>query len=93
MGVFAELPPPGTDGRDGHARAGHRGACRARDHAARRGGRDGPGPGGLNVRFFEAFRLAIQTIRAQKLKSSFSLLGVFVGRVVADRFVLDRATA
>ncbi len=29
--------------------------------------------------FFEAFRLAIQTIRAQKLKSSFSLLGVFVG--------------
>ena len=31
------------------------------------------------MRFFEAFRLAIQTIRAQKLKSSFSLLGVFVG--------------
>jgi putative ABC transport system permease protein len=31
------------------------------------------------VPFFEAFRLAIQTIRAQKLKSSFSLLGVFVG--------------
>ncbi|PYO89408.1 MAG: hypothetical protein DMD58_09405 [Gemmatimonadetes bacterium] len=29
--------------------------------------------------FYEAFRLAIQTIRAQKLKSSFSLLGVFVG--------------
>src|SRR5213592_4657855 len=36
-------------------------------------------PGPPNVRFFEAFRLAIQTIRAQKLKSSFSLLGVFVG--------------
>ena len=29
--------------------------------------------------FFEAFRLAIQTIRAQKLKSGFSLLGVFIG--------------
>src|SRR5438034_4616535 len=28
---------------------------------------------------FEAFRLAIQTLRAQKLKSGFSLLGVFVG--------------
>src|SRR5438034_7698062 len=28
---------------------------------------------------FEAFRLALQTIRAQKLKSGFSLLGVFVG--------------
>ena len=28
--------------------------------------------------FYEAFRLAIQTIRAQKLKSIFSLLGVFV---------------
>src|SRR6266568_5029940 len=36
-------------------------------------------PGPPKVRFFEAFRLAIQTIRAQKLKSSFSLLGVFVG--------------
>jgi putative ABC transport system permease protein len=31
------------------------------------------------VRFFEALRLALQTLRAQKLKSSFSLLGVFVG--------------
>jgi len=31
------------------------------------------------VPFFEAFRLAIQTLRAQKLKSGFSLLGVFVG--------------
>jgi len=31
------------------------------------------------VPFFEAFRLAIQTIRAQKLKSGFSLLGVFIG--------------
>jgi len=30
------------------------------------------------VPFYEAFRLAIQTIRAQKLKSTFSLLGVFV---------------
>jgi putative ABC transport system permease protein len=30
------------------------------------------------VPFFDAFRLAIQTIRAQKLKSTFSLLGVFV---------------
>ena len=29
--------------------------------------------------FYEAFRLAIQTIRSQKLKSGFSLLGVFVG--------------
>src|SRR2546427_2270871 len=28
---------------------------------------------------FEAFRLALQTIRAQKLKSGFSLLGVFSG--------------
>src|SRR5438477_10555643 len=28
---------------------------------------------------FEALRLALQTIRAQKLKSGFSLLGVFVG--------------
>src|SRR3989454_263381 len=28
---------------------------------------------------FEAFRLALQTIRAQKLKSGFSLLGVFIG--------------
>ena len=31
------------------------------------------------MRAFEAFHLAIQTIRAQKLKSGFSLLGVFVG--------------
>jgi len=31
------------------------------------------------VPFFEAFLLAIQTIRAQKLKSGFSLLGVFIG--------------
>jgi putative ABC transport system permease protein len=31
------------------------------------------------VPLFEAFRLALQTIRAQKLKSGFSLLGVFVG--------------
>jgi putative ABC transport system permease protein len=31
------------------------------------------------VPFFEAFRLAIQTLRAQKLKSGFSLLGVFIG--------------
>jgi putative ABC transport system permease protein len=29
--------------------------------------------------FYEAFLLAIQTLRAQKLKSGFSLLGVFVG--------------
>src|SRR5881396_1562221 len=36
-------------------------------------------PGLPDVPFYEAFRLAIQTIRAQKLKSSFSLLGVFVG--------------
>src|SRR2546428_12737293 len=28
---------------------------------------------------FEAFRLALRTIRAQKLKSGFSLLGVFIG--------------
>src|SRR5712664_4843791 len=28
---------------------------------------------------FEAVRLALQTIRAQKLKSGFSLLGVFIG--------------
>jgi putative ABC transport system permease protein len=31
------------------------------------------------VRFFEAMRLALQTIRSQKLKSGFSLLGVFIG--------------
>ncbi len=31
------------------------------------------------MHFFEAFRLAMQTIRAQKLKSGFSLLGVFIG--------------
>jgi putative ABC transport system permease protein len=31
------------------------------------------------VPLFEAFRLALQTLRAQKLKSGFSLLGVFVG--------------
>src|SRR5437867_1766971 len=29
--------------------------------------------------FFEAIRLALQTIRAQKLKSAFSIIGVFVG--------------
>src|SRR6059036_327556 len=29
--------------------------------------------------FVEAFRLALQTIRTQKLKSGFSLLGVFIG--------------
>src|SRR3989442_4124194 len=28
---------------------------------------------------FEAFRLALQTVPAQKLKSGFSLLGVFIG--------------
>jgi len=31
------------------------------------------------VRFVEAISLALQTIRAQKLKSGFSLLGVFIG--------------
>ena len=31
------------------------------------------------MRFYEAMRLALQTIRAQKLKSGFSLLGVFIG--------------
>src|SRR3989442_9054086 len=29
--------------------------------------------------FFEAIRLAFQTIRAQKLKSIFSIVGVFIG--------------
>src|SRR5437773_7193141 len=29
--------------------------------------------------FFEAIRLALQTIRAQKLKSAFSIVGVFIG--------------
>src|SRR3989442_4269515 len=29
--------------------------------------------------FFEAIRLAFQTIRAQKLKSVFSIVGVFIG--------------
>src|SRR3989442_14472244 len=29
--------------------------------------------------FFEAVRLAWQTIRAQKLKSTFSIIGVFIG--------------
>src|SRR5216110_2441795 len=29
--------------------------------------------------FFEAVRLALQTIRAQKLKSGFSIIGVFIG--------------
>ncbi|HET7789590.1 MAG TPA: ABC transporter permease [Gemmatimonadales bacterium] len=29
--------------------------------------------------FYEAVRLALQTIRAQKLKSAFSLIGVFIG--------------
>src|SRR6266540_2830789 len=31
------------------------------------------------MRFFEAVRLALQTIRAQKLKSAFSIIGVFIG--------------
>ncbi len=31
------------------------------------------------MRFFEAIRLALQTIRAQKLKSAFSIVGVFIG--------------
>jgi putative ABC transport system permease protein len=31
------------------------------------------------VSFFDAIRLAFQTIRAQKLKSSFSIVGVFIG--------------
>src|SRR5258706_12298769 len=31
------------------------------------------------MRFFDAVRLALQTIRAQKLKSSFSIVGVFIG--------------
>src|SRR6058998_4428551 len=29
--------------------------------------------------FFEAVRLAVQTIRTQKLKSAFSIIGVFIG--------------
>src|SRR3989441_5524341 len=29
--------------------------------------------------FFEAIRVALQTIRAQKLKSAFSIIGVFIG--------------
>src|SRR5467141_4941517 len=31
------------------------------------------------MRFFEAVRLAIQTLRSQKLKSAFSVVGVFIG--------------
>src|SRR5258706_1675686 len=31
------------------------------------------------MRFLDAVRLAFQTIRAQKLKSSFSIVGVFIG--------------
>src|SRR5258705_312923 len=31
------------------------------------------------MRFFDAVRLALQTIRAQKLKSGFSIIGVFIG--------------
>jgi len=31
------------------------------------------------MRFLDAVRLALQTIRAQKLKSSFSIVGVFIG--------------
>src|SRR6266540_2749658 len=31
------------------------------------------------MRFFDAVRLALQTIRAQKLKSSFSIIGVLIG--------------
>jgi len=31
------------------------------------------------VSFFDAVRLAFQTIRAQKLKSGFSIIGVFIG--------------
>src|SRR6266545_1116055 len=31
------------------------------------------------MRFFEAVRLALQTIRSQKLKSIFSIIGVFIG--------------
>ena len=31
------------------------------------------------MRFFDAVRLAFQTIRAQKLKSGFSIIGVFIG--------------
>jgi putative ABC transport system permease protein len=31
------------------------------------------------VPFFEAIRLALQTLRAQKLKSAFSIVGVFIG--------------
>jgi len=77
-GRLAELAPSGQTC-DGHARADIAAAARAalitlRD---RRGGRR-PGPGGLTS-VLEAFRLAIQTIRAQKLKSGFSLLGVFIG--------------
>src|SRR5438128_12632112 len=32
--------------------------------------------------FWEAVRLALQTIRAQKLKSAFSIIGVFIGVMV-----------
>jgi len=31
------------------------------------------------MRFFDAVRLAIQTLRSQKLKSAFSVIGVFIG--------------
>ena len=31
------------------------------------------------MRFFEAVRMAFRTIRAQKLKSFFSLIGVLIG--------------
>ncbi len=31
------------------------------------------------MRFFDAVRLALQTLRAQKLKSTFSVIGVFIG--------------
>src|SRR6267143_241648 len=39
--------------------------------------------------FFEAVRLALQTIRAQKLKSAFSIVGVFIGVMFLIAVVSD----
>ena len=82
MRVFADLHAAGPDRDHGDARARHRRARRARRGAARRPGGERPadaGRRGLDARSSRRSGMALRTIRAQKLKSFFSLIGVLIG--------------
>ena len=79
-GLHGAARAPGPDHRHGHPRTRHRRARRPRGDAARRPDQLRPPQGSRRrMSFFEAIRMAFGVIRAQKMKSFFSLVGSFVG--------------